>query len=48
MAHRLEEADGVFRHAAFDLQFVRPELIVRARRVLGFRDVEAVVDDVER
>src|ERR1700722_16461210 len=47
MAHRLEQADGVGRHAALDAQLVRPELVVGARGILGFSDVEAVIDHIE-
>ena len=35
MSHGLEQANGVWRHAVLDAQFVRPELVVRARRILG-------------
>ena len=35
MAHCLEQANGVGRQAPLDAQFVRPKLVMRARRVIG-------------
>src|ERR1700734_151123 len=47
VAHRLEQANGVKRHAALDAQFIRPELVMCSRRVLRFRNVEAAMDHIE-